>query len=223
MSVIKGYLKRAYEISSSWELLHAEISRMKQVLINNGFPNHIVDRDVEIVMNNISTGRKSSRDTTNTIKVYYANQMNNNYKTDEKVIKNIIKNKVTPKDSTTRMELIIYYKNQKTRQLVMKNNLTAEKRQIDKTCAIYHYTCPHDVCKRQTDKNNAYTGYITMTVSRRLSYHKSNGAMAKHSQQKHGRKLNRAELVENTKIRYIMPDRRRLQTLEALLIKYEDP
>ena len=62
-----------------------------------------------------------------------------------------------------------------------------------------------------------------MTVSRRLSYHKSNGAIQKHFVQIHGRNPTREELVENTKVRYIVPDRRRLETLESLLIKYEDP
>ena len=62
-----------------------------------------------------------------------------------------------------------------------------------------------------------------MTVSRRLSYHKSNGAIEKHYVQVHGRKPTREELVNNTKVRYIVPDRRRLETLESLLIKYEDP
>ena len=223
VSVVKSYMKRAYEVSSSWDLFNAEVSRMKQVLINNGFPNYIVDREVQTLMDNINNNNNTNN-TQDTIKLYYANQMNNNYKTDETVIKNIIKHNVKPKNPTDNIELIIYYKNIKTKQLVMKNNLQ-ERRQLDITRAIYQYTCPHDVCKHPPNPKviNAYTGFTTMFVTRRLSYHKSNGAIQKHSQAKHGRNPTREELVENTKVRYIVPDKRRLETLEALIIKHEDP
>ena len=149
--------------------------------------------------------------------------MNSNYKTDEKVIKDIIKNNVVPKEKTSRIELVIYYKNRKSHQMIMKNNLADNNWSLGKTCVIYQYSCPHDVCKHQSPNNNTYVGYTTMTVSRRLSYHKSNGAITTHSLKEHGRKVTREELVENTVIRYIIPDRRRLETLEALLIKHESP
>ena len=194
---------------------------MKQVLVNNGFPNYIVDREIKVVLSNISLGKQ--QDNTSKIKILYCNQMNDNYKVDETVISNIIKSNVIPKKTTSKIDLIIYYKNRKAHQMVMKNNLTRKKCPLSKTSVIYHFTCPHDVCKHQSEVNNAYTGYTRMTVSRRLSYHKSNGAIAQHSLQIHGRQVTRVELVNNTEIRYIIPDRRRLETLESLLMKYEVP
>ena len=123
LSVIKSYLKRAYSISSSWELFQCEVTRMKQVLVNNGFPNHIVDKEVKVVVQNVLTGRPKGE--SEILKLFYANQMNDKYKTDEKVLKNIITANVKPTNTSSKIELIIYYKNTKTSQMVVKNNLTA--------------------------------------------------------------------------------------------------
>ena len=46
-----------------------------------------------------------------------------NYKTDEKILKNIITSNTLCTDPNSRLNLIIYYKNGKTSNLVMKNNL----------------------------------------------------------------------------------------------------
>jgi hypothetical protein len=46
--------------------------------------------------------------------------MNDQYKKDE----NIIKQNVKPNDINDELDIIIYYKNMKTKSLIMKNNLT---------------------------------------------------------------------------------------------------
>ena len=45
------------------------------------------------------------------IKLYYENQMNNQYKKDEKIMKDIIRKNVKPANENDKMELIIYYRN----------------------------------------------------------------------------------------------------------------
>ena len=150
--------------------------------------------------------------------------MNNNYKTDETVIKNIIIKNVVPKKLSTKLDIVIYYKNRKTNQMVMTNNILAKgKRQLDKSRVIYQYSCPYDVCKHHPSINNSYIGFTTMKLTRRLSYHLSSGAILKHSQQIHSKKVSRDELVENTITRYLIQDCRRLQILESLLIIHENP
>ena len=51
-SVIINFLNRAYSICSSWELFNTEINRIKQILINNNFPNYVVDRNIAKFLNN---------------------------------------------------------------------------------------------------------------------------------------------------------------------------
>ena len=43
------------------------------------------------------------------------------------------------------MELIIYYKNRKTSNFVMKNNLSATKK-LQFTNVVYKFTCPKEDC-----------------------------------------------------------------------------
>ena len=60
-------------------------------------------------------------------------------------------------------------------------------------------------------------------ISRRLTLHLQNGAIKIHCEEKHGRKPTRKEIVEMTKARYYENDTQRLQTLEAIIIRFEEP
>ena len=63
----------------------------------------------------------------------------------------------------------------------------------------------------------------TTTLSRRLTMHLASGGPKNHSEQIHGSKLTRQELVNNTEILRIETDFPRLQIIEALLIRKESP
>ena len=63
----------------------------------------------------------------------------------------------------------------------------------------------------------------TCTLSWRLGFHLQNGAIKKHFLSKHGRNITREEIVNWTTTRYYERDTRRLEILESLIIRYEDP
>jgi hypothetical protein len=44
LAVVRTFLHRAYKISSSWELLHSEMQRIKQLLTNNNYPITIIEK-----------------------------------------------------------------------------------------------------------------------------------------------------------------------------------
>ena len=46
ISVIKGFLHRAYSICSTWELFNIEKDCIKQMLVDNNFPNELIDKIV---------------------------------------------------------------------------------------------------------------------------------------------------------------------------------
>ena len=46
-SVMRAFIRRAHKHCSSYELLHSELSRIKQVLVNNGYSNSEVDREIK--------------------------------------------------------------------------------------------------------------------------------------------------------------------------------
>lgn len=128
------------------------------------------------------------------------------------------------KDRRDRLQLIIYYQSTKTKHLIMKNNLTPKVRDLARTNLIYDFNCNIDECARQQNRSERqYSGLTTCTLSRRLTYHLQNGAIKKHCEDMHGRKPTRNEIVEMTKTRYYENDTHRLETLEALIIRFEEP
>ena len=158
-----------------------------------------------------------------THKVFYMNFMNPWYKKNEAAIRKIFKDHVRTVNSNDRLQLIIYYKSTKTRDLIMKNNLTPKLRELARTNLIYDFTCSIDGCKHLPTRQVRYSGLTTCTLSRRLSFHLQKGAIKTHCESVHGRLITRDEIVSMTKARYFMSDVRRLEILEALIIRLEDP
>ena len=151
------------------------------------------------------------------------NFMNPYYKHNEAAIRQIFKDHLRTVNANDRLQLIIYYKSTKTRSLVMKNNLTPKLRELARTNLIYDFTCSIDACKHLPTRQVRYSGLTTCTLSRRLSLHLQKGAILKHCQSEHGRSITRDEIVSMTRARYYVSDVRRLEILEALIIRLEDP
>ena len=53
-------------------------------------------------------------DNNNKIKSYYKNQMSTSYKIDERIIRNVIKENIRITNNNDKLDVIIYYKSQKT-------------------------------------------------------------------------------------------------------------
>ena len=288
-SVIKGFLYRARNLCSEKSEMMLEISRSKQILVNNGYSNKMIDTEIKMFFRkNIPTTAADTQTTTTTHrttvtpppppppptktttttvtsttpnestpsttaeqtqssdvqptvatpsevpsssspvgvthKIFYRNFMNPNYKKDEILLRRIIKDNVTMKDRRDGIQLILYYRSTKTRHLIMKNNLTPRVRDLARTNLIYDFHCAIDECARQQNRSERqYSGLTTCTISRRLTLHLQNGAIKIHCEEKHGRKPTRKEIVEMTKARYYESDIQRLETLEALIIRFEEP
>lgn len=226
-AVIISYVKRAWTTCSSHEYFHAEISRVKQVLVNNAYSNTLIDNTIKHFMDKVTqpTQQQNNSNTTptETVRLFYKNQMNSAYKIDEKVIKKIIRDNVKCKNENSRLQFVIYYTNMKTKNLVMKNNLSGKKRELSRTNVIYEFTCPENECFHHPILNNVYLGFTHCTLSRRTSFHLQNGAILKHYLQKHNRKIDRKTAEQCLKIRYQENHSERLEILEALMILVEKP
>lgn len=79
----------------------------------------------------------------------------------------------------------------------MKNNLSQKQNHLRETNIVYQFNCKHDDCM---PRNAAYVDLTTTTLSRRLTMHLQSGTITKHYAEKHGKILNRSELVNNTVI-----------------------
>ena len=67
--------------------------------------------------------------------------MHHNYK-QEQAIRKIIDKNVKPADENAKIDLIIYYKNSKTRHLIMKNNPRPHQDDLKAHHVVYHFKCP---------------------------------------------------------------------------------
>ena len=109
ISVIKGFLFRAKTLCTDKKDMLLEISRAKQILINNGYSNTVIDCKVKKFLNFENAPTNIPTKTT-THTVYYRNFMNTCYKAEEVAIKKIIQSGVTMKNPIDKINVLIYYK-----------------------------------------------------------------------------------------------------------------
>ena len=219
VSVISNYINRAYKISSTWSEFHTELNHMKQRLINNNYSNKMVDIQIDKFLKlkfTVSESDKKQRKTPLTL--YYQSQTHPNYKTEKRILSNIVHSNTKCIDSDKKLKIIFYYKNKKTTNLVMKNNLMPPLQPLEQTNVIYKFTCP-----MSHGQATEYIGFSQTTLSQRLTAHKQNGSICNHFKTEHKLKPTREQLTENTKIVAREADRHRLAIKEALLILKEKP
>ncbi len=147
--------------------------------------------------------------------------MNEAYATDERVLRQIIRDNVQCCNTEDRLDLVIYYKNKKVSNLIMKNNLTQDNRTLKRTNVIYKFSCPMEDCVLQNNAN--YIGMTRTTLSRRLTMHLQSGNIKAHMRDEHNSNLTREMLINNTTIINHYPDFKRLHMSEAILIMEGSP
>ena len=132
-------------VGSSKTIFYEEVENIRQALINNGFPNYIVDKQIKRMIKNVSQQNKHcatppSQQTF--IKLFfYRNQMHYSYKLDENILKTLIQRNILPTDPNKKIKLIIYYNKFKTSNLVLKNNSSPSIGVLQKNNVIYQFKC----------------------------------------------------------------------------------
>ena len=111
--------------------------------------------------------------------------MHKNSHIDEKIIKNIFRNDVKPTKDDVKLNLNIYYKNKKTSNFVIKNNLMPTEKDLDKSNIIYQFTCPF---QHNNNTDHQYIGMTTTSLNKRLNSHKYNGGIKQHLSDHHNTK-----------------------------------
>ena len=118
-----------------------------------------------------------TQDPTNTTeptvhKIFYQNQFSLSYKTDERIIKNIIANNVQCSNKSDTLKFIPYYRSNTITKLITRNNQGPPTPPLKKNNLIYQYQCLHGDYEH---RNNIYIEMTTTTLSRRLTMHFSSG------------------------------------------------
>ena len=146
--------------SSNWDAFHAEVQRLKQMFTNNNFPIKLIDETIKQSLEKKMNGSNEPVNPTNNIKLYYRSQMSQQDKQEEKNLRNIVNNFISPSHDRS-LTIAIYYKNTKLRQLFIKNNLHQETN----SHVVYQYTCPIDGC----NLSQIYIGYTTTSLKQRMT------------------------------------------------------
>ena len=99
-SVIHNLLARAYGLSEDWCKFHTEVKRLKTLLINNSYTNTMVDSVVKRFVNKKISGipANTPNDVVRTVDIRYCSQMHDNYRLDERLLRQIITSCVKVKD-----------------------------------------------------------------------------------------------------------------------------
>ena len=221
VSVIRAFIRRAIRNCSTYELLHVEFCRIKQVLVNNGYSNAEIDREIKLYMEKEreNTNVAKTNKTGQMIQLYYKNHMSTAYKVDERAIRDIILNNVVCVNPSDQLRLTIYYQNRKTSQLLIRNSPECGDF-LKRTNVVYQFACPHEDCRLRPVN---YIGVTTTSLSRRLTMHLREGAPSDHMYKCHNCKLTRKQLVDNTSIIKSHICTNRLLIHEALLIRDRSP
>ena len=217
-SVVVNYLNRAYKVTTNWTDFSQEMQHIKQMLVNNNYSNQKIGNLMKNFIEKKMTVTANVQPEIKPLNIFYNNQMHNNYKIEERVVKDIIHNNVKSTEPNQRINVTFYYKNQRTSSLVMKNNLNSNNSTLQQTNIIYSFLCPHPHCKA-----DQYIGLTQTTLSRRLTMHAQAGSIFEHFKTKHQAKPTRSQLTENTTIMSRAENRFKLSIKEALLILHNAP
>ena len=218
ISVINNYLNRAYKVSSSWLDIHSEITHIKQTLINNNYPNYLIDYNINKFLSNKLDTAENQTTVINKIPIYFKSQMHHNYKLEERIIKNIITDNIKCISPTDQLNLIFYYNNNKSRNLIMKNNPASTPNKSNQANIVYCFTCPfpHHLPEK-------YIGKTQKTLAKRMQSHTYNGSIKDHLNTHHNTKPTLDMLLNNTTILTSENDSYRLTIKESLLILHLAP
>ena len=121
-------------------------------------------------------------------------------------------------DRNNKLQLIFYYRNRKTCNLVMRNRPLASRDDMGKTNVIYKFTCP-----MLHSQATEYIGLTQNTLAQRLTFHCQNGSILDHFKIYHTMKPSRDHLMQNTKVIEKGSDRQRIAIKETLLILNKKP
>ena len=107
----------------------------------------IIDTEISKYLNNRNKNNENSTTiTNNVIPLFFRNQMSSQYKQEEKSIRKIIQDHISPSENNSLIKLQIFYKNKKLRNLFIKNN-PYQPTKGETSHVVYKYTCPKEDCQ----------------------------------------------------------------------------
>ena len=200
--------------------MNTELRICKRILVNNGFANREIDKEISELRSNQNGLNNEPETNENVTTIYYENQMTSGYKADERILQSIVHNNIVSV-TNNKIKLLIYYKNKKIKNLVMNNNPCKKTGVFQETNVVYKFSCNREGCRLLP--NMDYIGLTTTTLSRRLTCHLQSGGPRNHLKEAHNETITRTVLEECTSVVMRCPNANRLAIAEALITKDGTP
>ena len=107
----------------------------------------VINYCVKTYLEKFRNNSNPSKNVNEQIKIFYENQMNSQYKKDEKIMKNIIRKNVKSVDHNKDFTTIIYYCSRKVNKIIMTNNLNRNEDPFAMSHVVYEIKCPVGGCE----------------------------------------------------------------------------
>ena len=215
-AVIKSYAHRALSICSSWKSVRNELDRVKQNLVNNNYPNKVID---DVFKSVISSHSNTKTDVSNTeqniprsVSLYFKNQWSSSAKREENDLKTIVHKNVSSVKPVEQFSVKVHYKTTKLASVFGPKRIFSGTDHV-----VYEHKCRDRACNGSA----AYIGYTLQDLSKRISQHKQSGSIKEHINKIHNFSI---PLESNSfNIIFKSSEKHTLQIAEALLIKEHKP
>ena len=207
---------RAIKHSSTEAILHKELSRIKQTLANNGYPQSLSEN---IIRSKLARNRQTSisdDETSDPIKFYVQLYNLSSFNSDKKRLNHILRSHVQPANDNSSVSVVTYYRPNKISSQ-FSTRVRAES--SDRTNVVYNFTCGENAC------NASYIGYTSQTLVNRIKQHKyKSSSICKHYMYDHDTMPPKLPEFNNCfKIIYSSEHVINLKIVEAIYIKSEKP
>ena len=117
--------------------------------------------------------------------------------------------------------MIIYYKSQKIKYLITKNDISASvPPKEQKSHLIYKFQCQEREC---ISRDICYIGMTSCTLKERMTAHKYKGSIFKHYRLAHQKNPEISDLLMSTSILYQPQNIKQLAVFEAIYIREMRP
>ena len=211
-AVINSLVNRAIKFSSTWIACSSELDRIKQVLVNNDYPQKMVD---EIINRKLSAN--DSNDSDAYIKFYFCLQNLSRFSEGTKQLKSIIQTHVKSSLTDKEVRVITYFRPKKLSSKFTTRSVVPDS---DKCSVVYQFDCPVPTC------NVSYIGHTTQTLRKRAYQHRrTDSSIFKHYWNEH-HELDLPlfdEFLSAFSIVYSSNTAIKIKIAEAILIKSERP
>ena len=219
ISVISSYVNRALTHCSNWTEIHRELERIRQLLTNNGYADHLIEKVIKKKLDQYAEPAQPPTPPKEKITIYHKNTFHDRYRDECDALRNIIKRGVTPTNSDTIIDLRIFCNPNLISSLIMRNSTAPRAPRESTTNVVYKFSCQEGRC----DGSSTYIGRTSSTLRRRLQFHRNQGSIFQHFTEIHNMRPPLQKLIQSTDIIHKQSTFRKLQIAEAVSITCQRP